>query len=118
MPYAKRASLGAPAVTNGPSGLPWLKEFLGNCTGCQIDFVPLHWYNRWNNTGYLHEYLEAAYVVGGGRKLWLTEVCCSRSSETWYGESNGAEADMGLVQCVREYDGADYIFERGYTVDG
>lgn len=22
-------------------GIPWLKEFLSNCTGCTIDFVPI-----------------------------------------------------------------------------
>lgn len=34
---AKRASPGAPAVTNGPNGLPWLRQFLSLCTGCKID---------------------------------------------------------------------------------
>lgn len=35
--------LGAPAVTNGPMGRPWLSSFLANCTGCTIDFIPFHW---------------------------------------------------------------------------
>jgi hypothetical protein len=35
--------LGGPAVTNGPGGRPWLAEFLSACSGCKIDFIPLHW---------------------------------------------------------------------------
>ena len=44
-PYAGQFQLGAPAVTNGgaPTGLTWLDQFLGNCTSCRIDFVPIHW---------------------------------------------------------------------------
>ena len=45
-PHASSSvKLGAPAVTNGgaPTGLTWLQEFIGNCTGCTIDFVPIHW---------------------------------------------------------------------------
>lgn len=48
-PYASSTvKLGAPAVTAGgpPTGLTWLTEFLGNCTSCTIDFVPIHWYVR------------------------------------------------------------------------
>ncbi|KAG6819990.1 hypothetical protein H0H93_006693, partial [Arthromyces matolae] len=40
---ASGVRLGAPAVTNGPSGIPWLSSFLSNCTGCTIDFIPFHW---------------------------------------------------------------------------
>ncbi len=49
-----RAAL--PACTGGNSGLPWLKQFLGNCskiistpgntTNCTYDVVPLHWYGN------------------------------------------------------------------------
>lgn len=45
-PYASSTvKLGAPAVTNGggQTGLTWLTQFLGNCTSCTIDFVPIHW---------------------------------------------------------------------------
>ena len=34
--------LGGPAVTNGPGLRPWLANFLSACSGCEIDFIPLH----------------------------------------------------------------------------
>lgn len=48
--------LGLPATTGGPDGLPWLKQFLANCSAivstesqkknCTWDFVPVHWYDN------------------------------------------------------------------------
>lgn len=35
--------LGSPAVTNGPNGLSYLSSFINACTGCNIDFVNIHW---------------------------------------------------------------------------
>lgn len=44
-PFGNQVRLGAPAVTNGgpPSSLEYLQDFMGNCTGCQVDFITLHW---------------------------------------------------------------------------
>lgn len=45
-PLAGKVKLGAPAVTNAVGdgvGISYLEYFMGNCTGCQVDFVPLHW---------------------------------------------------------------------------
>jgi hypothetical protein len=38
--------LGSPAVTNGANGmgLDWLKAFMEQCDGCDIDFICIHWY--------------------------------------------------------------------------
>jgi hypothetical protein len=38
--------LGSPAVTNGANGmgLDWLREFMKQCDGCDIDFICIHWY--------------------------------------------------------------------------
>jgi len=33
--------LGSPALANGEAGIPWLQQFLGNCTGCSVDFIAL-----------------------------------------------------------------------------
>jgi hypothetical protein len=41
--HSKGIKLGAPAVTNAPSGAPWLSAFLAACTNCTIDFIPIHW---------------------------------------------------------------------------
>jgi hypothetical protein len=73
-PFASRASLGAPSVTNGPNGLPWLREFLRLCTGCKIDFVPIHWYDRANNADYFKRHVELALDAAGARELWVPEV--------------------------------------------
>lgn len=40
-PFAGKAQLGAPAITN--DGREWMTEFLGNCSDCTVDFVPIHW---------------------------------------------------------------------------
>lgn len=74
MPYASTFSLGAPVVTNGPTGLPWLQEFIALCTGCQIDFVPIHWYDSATNEPYFYNYMPSMYAAGGNRPLWITEV--------------------------------------------
>lgn len=79
-PFAGRVALGAPQVTNGASGLPWLESFLSLCTGCQIDFVPIHWYEGVGGQNYLadfYNYVGAAYAAGGNRPIWVTEVCYS-----------------------------------------
>lgn len=42
---AKGYKLGMAAVTNAPSGLEWVKEFVRLCPDCHFDFIPLHWYD-------------------------------------------------------------------------
>lgn len=74
-PFAGKAKLGAPAVTNAgaPYGLTWLSEFMGNCTGCQIDFIVLHWYsNKYAGATYFEEYVNSARAVANGRPIWIT----------------------------------------------
>ncbi|KAI9647678.1 hypothetical protein NHQ30_004063 [Ciborinia camelliae] len=75
-PFAGRVALGAPQVTNGASGLPWLESFLSLCTGCEIDFVPIHWYEGNGGQNYVADfenYAAAAYAAGGNRPIWYTE---------------------------------------------
>lgn len=56
-PLAKiGVNLGLPACTGGWDGLPWLKQFIGNCSNlistedekknCTWDFLPIHWYDN------------------------------------------------------------------------
>ena len=76
-PLAGTVRLGAPAVTNGEGatmGLSYLKDFLGNCTGCTIDFVPIHWYGDGGDVSGFESYVSQAYSAGGERPLWVTEV--------------------------------------------
>ncbi|KAI4730322.1 hypothetical protein E4T49_01904 [Aureobasidium sp. EXF-10728] len=75
MPFAGKAKLGAPAVTNGGGsmGLNWLAAFLEACDGCQIDFVTIHWYDSASNTAYFKEHVQNATDVAGGKPVWVTE---------------------------------------------
>lgn len=79
-PFADTASLGAPAVSNGPGGLEWLSDFLNECTSCQIDFVPIHWYDSAGNIDYFYSYIQKARGVAGDRPLWITEVSSKMNS--------------------------------------
>ncbi|QSZ30313.1 hypothetical protein DSL72_004835 [Monilinia vaccinii-corymbosi] len=75
-PFSGRVKLGAPQVTRGATGLPWLSSFLALCTDCQIDFVPIHWYGKNNDENYLgdfYSYVRSAYDTGGNRPIWITE---------------------------------------------
>jgi hypothetical protein len=53
---AQGIKLGMPACTGGWGGLPWLTQFVGNCSNlvststvtknCTFDFLPMHWYGN------------------------------------------------------------------------
>jgi hypothetical protein len=62
--------LGLPACTGGDDGIPWLKQFLSNCSdlvstssetkNCTYDFVNIHWYGDFDSmAGHLAEYSAA-----------------------------------------------------------
>lgn len=82
-PFASKARLGSPAVTNGgsPMGLTWLESFLSDCSSCTIDFVPIHWYNGGDATAFM-DYVDQAYTAGGNRPLWITEFQVSGDTAT------------------------------------
>lgn len=73
MPFAERASLGAPAVSNGPDGLNWLQEFLALCVGCKVDFIPVHWYDTATNFEYFYGYMQNVRDTFNAQ-IWITEV--------------------------------------------
>jgi hypothetical protein len=79
-PFSGKALIGAPAITNSggtdanPMGLLYLQYFLGNCTGCDIDFINLHWYsNKYAGASYFESYINSARAIAGGRSIWITE---------------------------------------------
>ncbi len=74
-PYAGRARLGAPAVSN--DGWDWITQFLNECQGCHIDFVPIHWYNP---TWLEHDFETwVNRICSLGRPVWITEVRCTKT---------------------------------------
>jgi len=75
--------LGAPAVSNGPNGLPWLQQFFQECQGCTFDFIPLHWYGV--GLGPFYNYIWGAYYEFRNvtEHFWITEF-----AETNWDSSN------------------------------
>lgn len=77
-PYAKRASLGSPGVTNGGGsmGLTWLESFLQGCGSCGISFIAIHWYDDASNVPYFKQHVTDAITLAkkyGINKVWITE---------------------------------------------
>jgi len=107
-PYSGSAKLGAPAVTNGaaPMGLAWLESFLTECNDeCTIDFVPIHWYDSATNYDYFKEYVQEAYVAGGNRTLWITEM----------GATGSTDEQNTFLQVVMPWlDSLDYVERYAY----
>ncbi|KAE8449253.1 hypothetical protein EG329_008420 [Mollisiaceae sp. DMI_Dod_QoI] len=81
-PFAGKAKLVSPAVTNGgsPMGLTWIENFISACSGCTIDRVAIHWYNGGDAAAF-KSYVQQAYTAGGNRPLWITEFQASGSTD-------------------------------------
>ncbi|KAI0965781.1 glycoside hydrolase family 128 protein [Xylaria arbuscula] len=76
----KGVKAGLPACTGGEGGIPWLNQFLGNCSSlisnngttqnCTYDFVTIHWYGNFEGlASHLGEY-SAAFP---NKTQWITE---------------------------------------------
>lgn len=105
-PFAGKAKLGSPAVTNGasPMGLAYLKNFIAACSGCTIDFVAIHWYNGGNADDFKN-YVAKAHAVGGGRPVWITEFEAS-------GDAGQQQAFLNEV--LPWLDNQDYVERYAY----
>ncbi|KAF9464166.1 hypothetical protein BDZ94DRAFT_1191650 [Collybia nuda] len=100
---ASGVRLGAPAVTNAPSGRPWLAQFLAACTGCTIDFIPFHWYGT--GIGNFYDYLWQMHGQFPSYPLWVTEFATT--------STNDAEVVDFLNSTIRYMDTLDWI--QGYA---
>ena len=99
-PYAgSNVKLGSPSVSNGvgtnpttgqPMGLDWLKPFLEQCSGCPIDFVPVHWYgcsggcDVHNDISAFKTDIGNAIKVAGDRPVWVTELGTNSGDPTTF----------------------------------
>ncbi|KUJ24693.1 uncharacterized protein LY89DRAFT_548228, partial [Mollisia scopiformis] len=101
-PFAGKAYLGAPAVSNGPTGLPWLTQFLELCTGCHIDFVPIHWYDKATNEAYFKSYIGQAVAVAESLRLSITE---------FNGAGTEAQQEAFLTTVLPWLDSQTYILQ-------
>jgi hypothetical protein len=73
---------GPAASCNGTDPFAYLTTFLGDCTGCEVDYVAAHWYNC--DLPSLKDYLEPGGSLAGyeqfGKPIWLTEFSCDPSA--------------------------------------
>lgn len=84
-PFAGKAKLVSPAVTNGapPSmGTGWLDSFLAACTGCHIDAIAIHIYDSATNTAYFQNYISSV-ASKYGKPVWVTEVSPNKNPATF-----------------------------------
>lgn len=106
-PFAGKAKLGAPAVTNGGGemGLNYLQQFMNACVGCTIDFVPIHWYDAAGNFESFKKHIQDAKAVAGGRPLWITEF-----------GAHGSDAEQAafLGQALPWLESQDYVERFAY----
>ncbi|KAL2214634.1 hypothetical protein CC79DRAFT_1339522 [Sarocladium strictum] len=73
--------LGLPGCTGGWGSMPWLREFLGNCSeilsdgedtkkNCTFDFVPVHWYDNFEG---LASHMGERLAEWPNTSIWITE---------------------------------------------
>ncbi|CAA7261406.1 unnamed protein product [Cyclocybe aegerita] len=91
--------LGAPAVTSGPGGRVWLTAFLNACSGCKIDFIPLHWYGT--GTTNFYNYLSQMHTDFPNYPLWVTEYAST--------SSNPSEVKDFLTATTKYMDSLNYV---------
>eukprot|EP01111_Echinosteliopsis_oligospora_P004319 TRINITY_DN1691_c0_g1_i1.p1 TRINITY_DN1691_c0_g1~~TRINITY_DN1691_c0_g1_i1.p1 ORF type:complete len:268 (+),score=54.44 TRINITY_DN1691_c0_g1_i1:103-906(+) len=78
-PLAGKYQLGAPAVTSAPSGIPWLQQFFQACSGCRIDFIPIHWYG--SSADAFESYVGQIHSTFN-KPVWVTEWACVQYSSS------------------------------------
>ncbi|KAG6018904.1 hypothetical protein E4U41_003512 [Claviceps citrina] len=105
--------LGLPACTGGWGSLPWLKQFLGNCSAlvssageqrnCTWHFLPVHWYDN---------FAGLASHMGERRATWP-------DAEIWVTEYAYAHQDLQATQAFYNqtadyFDKLDYLGRYAY----
>ncbi|KAJ3777952.1 glycosyl hydrolase catalytic core-domain-containing protein [Lentinula raphanica] len=72
--------IGAPAVSSGGTGFPWLTTFFSACGNCTFDFLPIHWYGE--GVGGFYDYLYQMYGTFGNKTIWVTEYADTSLNDT------------------------------------
>jgi hypothetical protein len=66
---------------NGTDPYQYLKDFMAECTNCQIDHIAVHWYDNFPS---LRAYIESNASLEGwvqfGKPIWLTEFSLGGSA--------------------------------------
>jgi O-glycosyl hydrolase len=102
--------LGSPAVTNGAGsmGIQWLVDFQNACSGCDIDFVAIHWYDSATNIQYFKDHVTEANTRTG-KNVWVTEFGASGSD---------AEIQSFLEEVLPWMDAQDWVERYSYYMAG
>lgn len=92
--------LGAPAITNGPQGIPWLQRFLDITRDVPPDFVTAHYYGIDGNDFIRH----VQHIRDMSQKpVWITEMAHVRDN---------IYDQRGLMQQVRQWMDNQWWLER------
>ncbi|GAA6017526.1 hypothetical protein JCM10207_008256 [Rhodosporidiobolus poonsookiae] len=114
-PYAGRARLISPAVSNSPQALNirWLEYFFGNCTQCaqETSAAALHWYSDEFNTTAFKTYFQDAYQRLQ-RPIWITEFGVQRFTSS----SNVTEKQAFLEDVIPWMEAQPWIEKYGTFV--
>ncbi|PNY26365.1 Alkali-sensitive linkage protein 1 [Tolypocladium capitatum] len=105
--------LGLPACTGSPGGLPWLKQFLGNCSelvstggdkkNCTWGFLPVHWYD---NFAGLASHIGERKATWPDAEIWVTEYA--------YAHQGLAPSQEFYNQSIDYFEKLDYIGRYAY----
>lgn len=86
---------GPASACNGTDPYQYLKAFFQACSGCEVDYVAVHWYNC--DLPSLKDYLEPGGSLEGfeqfGVPIWLTEFSCN-------GDASAAEQEAYMRAAV------------------
>jgi len=95
----------ADACNNGTSPYDYLRDFFDACTGCQVDYVAVHWYNC--DLPSLKDYLEPGGSLEGfeqfERPIWLTEFSCD-------GKASAADQEKYMREAVPYLEASSHVF--------
>jgi len=84
--------LGGPSVASNDAGTNWQASFVQQCSGCNIDFMQVHWYG--SDPQAFKNYVSSFYNRFK-KPIWVTEIGCA----TYGGGSCG---DAQISRLMRE----------------
>ena len=105
-PFAGKAQLCSPSVTNGGGsmGLNWLKSFLESCSDCTIDCLNIHWYDSAENVEYFKKHISDAADLAPGKPIVVSEFAATGDQEKF------------LETVMRWMDSNDQVFSYSYCM--
>ncbi|KAL9086436.1 MAG: hypothetical protein Q9159_004148 [Coniocarpon cinnabarinum] len=98
--------LGSPAVSNGPSGFPWLAEFFSACDGkCEPDFMAIHYYGPADGFfAYIQLVNQTFGNITSKGGIWVTEFAYpNQDDQTTQSFFNQSVAYLDQQDVVKRY---------------